>query len=153
MRWRNSFMFGSPRQLPSSPGSSFTTAEVTRTAVPTRKPFVWAPPCLGPEHVRCRTPVRFGPSHHHHAGPGRWALRSPGRPGPSKLQCAGSRRREAEVMIDLLSVGPGDFGPGDPGQAMRDPVGRDRANSTDDGLATSLAALSRLSSGRLSLED
>jgi len=56
-------------------------------------------------------------------------------------------------MIDLLSVGPGDFGPGDPGQAMRDPVGRDRANSTDDGLATSLAALSRLSSGRLSLED
>ncbi len=56
-------------------------------------------------------------------------------------------------MSGAMTDGPGDDEPVDPGRPTPDPVVPDPADVESDDLAASLAALSRLSSGRLSLED
>src|SRR6478735_8623565 len=56
-------------------------------------------------------------------------------------------------MSEVPPGGPDEVEPVDPGRVTGDPVAPDPASSNGDDLAVSLAALSRLSSGRLGLED
>jgi GAF domain-containing protein len=56
-------------------------------------------------------------------------------------------------MTDVPPGGPGEVEPVDPGRVRRNPAVPDPMGSDGDDLAVSLAALSRLSSGRLGLED
>ncbi len=56
-------------------------------------------------------------------------------------------------MSGAMTDGPGEVEPVDPGRPTPDSVVPDPADVESDDLAASLAALSRLSSGRLSLED